>query len=244
MATRDDNEREMEAVVSSGLRGWLGKARDAVMRPFKQFRGQPDPTGVFQVQPQWQEEVATIVTRLGRIADRAWNETTGGTPSVSRHAFVMSQLAQTENFLVRIPDEVYNLVFAEIADAVNAGASLEQIAAKVDQVLDWTSSENWPNRARVIARTEVTRAMNAGVQGAGAEMARVTGRILSKTWHAHSDDRTRTDHRTVDGQKVPFHQPFQVGAWNLMFPGDPNGPADEVINCRCNMTIGNEVSRG
>jgi uncharacterized protein with gpF-like domain len=244
MASRDENEREMEAVVSSGLRGWLTKARDAVMRPFKQFRSQPDPAGVFQVEGQWQEEVATIVTRLGRIADRAWNETTGRTPAVSRHAFVMSQLAQTENFLVRIPDEVYHLVFAEIADAVNAGASLEQVAAKVDQVLDWTSSENWPNRARVIARTEVTRAMNAGVQGAGAEMARVTGRILTKTWRAHNDDRTRTDHHLVDGRTVPFYQPFPVGAGHLMFPGDPNGPADEVINCRCSMTIGNEVPRG
>ena len=80
--------------------------------------------------------------------------------------------------------------------------------------------------------------MNAGVQGAGAENARVTGRILTKTWHSHHDDRTRTDHRVVDGHTVPFYEPFQVGASSLMFPGDPNGLPDEVINCRCHMTIG------
>jgi hypothetical protein len=26
---------------------------------------------------------------------------------------------------------------------------------------------------------------------------------------------------------------FKVGDAELMFPGDPEGPADEVINCRC-----------
>lgn len=243
MATRDENERALEQTVSTSLHTWLAKARDAVMRPWRQFKQQPDPSGVYQVADQWKSEVDTIISKLGRIGEGAWNETTG-TPSVSRHAFVMAQLAQTENFLARIPDEVYHLIFAEIADAVNAGASVEEVAQKVDAALDWTSSENWPNRARVIARTEVTRAMNAGVQGAGAEMSRVTGRILNKTWHAHNDDRTRTDHRLVDGQTVPFHQMFQVGAWNMRFPGDPDGPADEVINCRCHMTVGNEVSRG
>lgn len=239
MASRDENERALEATVSTSLRTWLAKARDAVMRPWRQFRQQPDPAAVFTTQQDWNGEVDTILTRLGRIADGAWNEVTDA-PSVSRHAFVMAQLAQTENFLVRIPDEVYNLVFAEITDAVNAGASVDAVADKVDAVLAWTGSENWPNRARVIARTEVTRAMNAGVQGASAEMSRVTGRVLSKVWRAHNDDRTRTDHRNVDGQVRPFYMPFQVGAWPMMFPGDPNGPADEVINCRCDMKITNE----
>jgi uncharacterized protein with gpF-like domain len=242
MAERDGDERDVEQAVAAGLKSWLAKVRDAVMAPFRQHGLQPNPGAISQLDAAWRGEVDTIVSTLSRVADRSWNNV-AGSPAVSRHAFVMSQLAQTENFLVRIPDEVYNLVFAEIADGVNAGESVPQVAQRVDKVLDWSGSENWPNRARVIARTEVTRANNAGTMGAGTEVARVTGKVVSKTWHAHSDDRTRTDHRVVDGQTVPFYQPFQVGTNHLMFPGDPAGPPDEVINCRCHMTIGEPSGR-
>src|SRR5262245_14554722 len=111
---REEVEREMGNVVATGLRGWLQRARDAVMRPWRQFRQQPDPLGVRQVAPSWTGDVDTILSRLGRISDRAWSEVTGA-PPVSRHAFVMAQLAKTKNLLVRIPDEVYNGVFAEIS---------------------------------------------------------------------------------------------------------------------------------
>lgn len=236
MASRDEAEKEMETVVASGLRAWLAKARDAVMAPFRQHRIQPDPSGIYQTQSVWNDEVDTIISTLSRIADRTWNEVTGS-PSVSRHAFVMSQLAQTENFLVRIPDDTYNLIFAEITDGVNAGESVDQIAHRVDDALTFDGRENWPARARTIAQTEVNRAMNAGIQGAGAEVARVTGTIPTKTWLAHNDEKTRVAHHGADGQTVPFYQPFNVDNEPLMFPGDPAGSPGNVINCRCSMVM-------
>jgi hypothetical protein len=37
-----------------------------------------------------------------------------------------------------------------------------------------------------------------------------------------------------DYQKgIPIEKAFRVGGYDLMYPGDPNGPAQEVINCRC-----------
>lgn len=238
MASRDANERDFEKAVATGLRGWLAKARSAVMAPFTQHHMLPDPVAVYSTQQDWTKEVDTIVTKIGRIAEGAWNEVAGMSQvSVSRHAFAMSQLAQTQNFLARVPDDVYNLIFAEIADALNAGASVDQVGQKVDQALNWTGTENWPNRARVIARTEVTRAMNAGVQGAAGEMSRISGKVLTKTWRAHHDEKTRVAHHAADGQTVPFYQPFMVGGEPLQFPGDPMGSADNVINCRCDMVV-------
>ena len=40
----------------------------------------------------------------------------------------------------------------------------------------------------------------------------------------------RRDHRRMDGETVPIDAKFSNG---LRFPRDPDGPADEVINCRC-----------
>jgi uncharacterized protein with gpF-like domain len=182
------------------------------------------------------------MTTVGQIARNAWSEAVD-VPPVSRHAFVMSQLAQTENFLVRIPDEVYNLVFAEITDAVNAGADNEQVADRVDRVLEYSGSERWPSRARTIAQTETTRAYGAGTLAGGLEQSRVTGRLLRKRWDTERDERVRVSHREVDGEVRDLGMPFYVDGVPLMFPGDPMGPPETVINCRCDLVIVNERGR-
>ena len=52
----------MAATVGAGLRRWLGRAQDAVMKPWRQFRQQPDPSGVKALQGAWDDEVDTITT--------------------------------------------------------------------------------------------------------------------------------------------------------------------------------------
>lgn len=242
MASRDQDESELFGVVSGALKRWLGRAREVVMRPWDRFRMQPDPTQIYSTQQAWDVEVDTILTVIGRIGMAAWSQATD-VPPVSRNAFVMAQLAMTQNFLVRIPDDVYNLIFAAITEAVNGGGDVEAVARAVEDVLTWTGSENWPNRARVISVTEVTRARNAGVLGAGAEQARVTGRILRKEWRTEEDERVRASHRAVNGVTIPFYLPFYVGGWPMMFPGDESAPPEEVINCRCDLLIKDEEGR-
>jgi F like protein len=240
--SREQDENRLAGVVGAALRRWLIQAQGAVMAPWRRHRLQPDPTAIFQVQGAWNDEVGTILTSIGQIAMGAWSQATD-VPPVSRHSFVMSQLAQTENFLVQIPDEVYNLVFAEITDAVNSGADNEQVAGRVDRVLEYSGSERWPNRARVIAQTEVTRAYGAGTLAAGIEQSRVTGRLLRKRWDTEHDMRVRSSHREVDGQVRDLGMPYYVDGFPLMFPGDPIGPPETVINCRCNLVILNERGR-
>lgn len=241
MSRREDEDR-LTGVVGAVLMGWLNRVRNRVLAPWRQHRLQPDPTGAYQEQGTWDQGVDTILTTIGRIAMSAWSEAVD-VPPVSRHSFVMAQLAQTENFLVRIPDEVYELVFAEIIDAVNAGGSFEQIADRVDRVLDYTGSERWPSRARTIAQTETTRAYGAGALAGGLEQSRVTGRLLQKRWDAKNDERVRVSHRGVDGEIRDLGMPFYVDGVPLMFPGDPMGPPETVINCRCDLVIVNERGR-
>jgi uncharacterized protein with gpF-like domain len=229
-------------VVGSALRSWLDRVRSRVLDPWRRYRLQPDPNGVFQEQGPWNAEVETIVTTVGQISMGAWSEAVD-VPPVSRHAFVMSQLAQTQNLLMRIPDEVYNLVFAEITDGVNAGEDVDQVAGRVDRLLDYTGSERWPGRARTIAQTETTRAYGAGALAGGMEQSRVTGRLLQKRWDTEHDERVRVSHRQVDGQVRDLGMPFYVDGAMLMFPGDPMGPPETVINCRCDLVIVNERGR-
>lgn len=239
---RERDEEQVYRVALAALTKWLGAARDTVMAPWRRYKMNPDPSRIFATQPLWDGEVETILTVLGRIALGAWSEATN-VPPVSRHSFIMAQLAQTQNLLVRIPDEVYNMVFAEIADGVNGGEPVERIAERVDAVLSVSGSEHWPNRARVIAQTETTRAYGAGTLAAGMEMSRVTGRLIRKRWDTERDARVRASHRSTDGQMRQLWEPFDVGGFPMQFPGDPIAPADEVVNCRCDLRITDEGSR-
>lgn len=84
-------------------------------------------------------------------------------------------------------------------------------------------------RGPTIARTETHGAANNGADAA----ARETGLVLNKEWIAVKDARTRDPHAVADGQVVGMDDLFNVGGERLRYPGDPNGSAENVINCRC-----------
>lgn len=59
--------------------------------------------------------------------------------------------------------------------------------------------------------------------------------IRGKRWLSQRDSRVRTSHRTLDGTTIRLEDTFEVRGASLRFPGDPNAPPDETINCRCSM---------
>lgn len=85
-------------------------------------------------------------------------------------------------------------------------------------------------RAKMIARTEVQGAMQKGT----FEGYKQSG-VGIKIWVAVLDSKTRDAHANLDGVEVPLDQPFNVNGEAMMFPGDPRGGAENVINCRCSI---------
>jgi len=55
----------------------------------------------------------------------------------------------------------------------------------------------------------------------------------TKMWVTRRDDRVRDAHREADYQTVPVGQPFIVGGFAMMFPGDSAAPIYLTANCRC-----------
>lgn len=87
-------------------------------------------------------------------------------------------------------------------------------------------------RALTIARTE----SHSIAMESEYEVVKADGDITYKEWLSTNDDRTRPDHDHANGQKVKIDEPFTVGDVELDHPGDPNGPPEQIINCRCVMT--------
>jgi SPP1 gp7 family putative phage head morphogenesis protein len=110
----------------------------------------------------------------------------------------------------------------------------------VEKRIDGLFEETYKNRAMTIARTET------GIASSMTEFEayRKNG-VQKKKWLAIIDDRTRDSHIEANGQIQPIDEPFILVTHSrkhgdieseLMFPLDPEGEAQEIINCRCTFT--------
>ncbi len=113
-----------------------------------------------------------------------------------------------------------------LTEAFDEGLSVNKTALKI---VEETGTIN-RTRAIRIARTEVHSASNA------ASVSSTDGLLLGlrKMWLAALlGSRTRETHLEANKQLRLKEARFRVGDALLRYPGDPLGPADEIINCRC-----------
>lgn len=87
------------------------------------------------------------------------------------------------------------------------------------------------SRAMRIARTEGGRIQSKADLDC-AYQAKELGCDTVKQWNATLDGKTRSSHQKLDKEWKELNEPFSNG---LMYPGDPNGRAAEVCNCRCSL---------
>jgi len=120
-----------------------------------------------------------------------------------------------------------------IANAAEEGWSVSRAADEIVQRVEGLAAF----RAQALARTDLNGLANGGsVHVAQQTVAREE--TVYKTWLATDDEVTRDSHVDADGQSVPVNEPFHVGGVALRYPGDPFGPAEEVMNCRCTIIYG------
>lgn len=114
--------------------------------------------------------------------------------------------------------------------------------SQINRMVDRYEQGMLDYRARMIARTEshriTSKARHEGWRQATDQLDIDPDRV-HRTWNAVLDGRERDTHRAMHGQTVvgldtPFRSPS--GAL-LLYPGDPDAPAAETIQCRCTVTL-------
>lgn len=123
-----------------------------------------------------------------------------------------------------ISDTSRDWILRRMSEGQEKGWGVNEIVASIN------NRDYMGYRAELIVRTEGTRAANYGVT-IGAEKYDYE---VDKEWISIPDNRRRHSHRLVDGQLRPMDERFSNG---LLFPGDPEGSAKEVCNCRCTEAI-------
>jgi hypothetical protein len=119
---------------------------------------------------------------------------------------------------------------------IDVGIREGKTGAEISRDLRVTGGIDSRFRANRIARTETHSLYNSATNTAIDQ----TGYKFERVWSTTIDMRTRRrkkgslwDHISANGQRRDQETPFDVSGENLMFPGDPNGSAGNVINCRC-----------
>lgn len=124
---------------------------------------------------------------------------------------------------------------AVVARAAASGSPLSP--ARIDAMVRRYSERFVAYRAKVIGRTEAMRAVNQGNEEAYRQ-AIAAGTIrasqLEREWRTRIDTRERESHRLLNTEKRGWGEDWvTITGARLSYPGDPDAPAREVIQCRC-----------
>jgi hypothetical protein len=127
---------------------------------------------------------------------------------------------------------------SKVQSAIDRGDILD--ATQIDRMTSRYADNMLRHRADTIARTESHRAASSARHHAWLQMMRKTGLDddrVTRTWNATLDSRTRDTHAEMDGQQQSGSDPFESSSGAILnFPGDPQAPPEETINCRCVVT--------
>lgn len=136
-----------------------------------------------------------------------------------------------------------NVIQTILAQAQAEGWSIFEMTEHLDQLFDqWIKGDLTPEdfawltdrapfwRRELIARTETTR-----LQNTGSFQLFKSWDVPRKEWNAAIDRRTRDTHLGANGQIVGIDEPFRVGGFDMMHPGDMSlgAPLREIADCRC-----------
>lgn len=117
----------------------------------------------------------------------------------------------------------------QISQGIIQGGGIDKIAQRLANVTGTNRKAMLTN-----ARTMMTNAQNAGRQESYQRAVKM-GIRMKKVWMATLDGHTRTNHRKLDGQSVDVDEPFKIGGYSIMYPGDRRAKPGMVHNCRCTM---------
>lgn len=160
---------------------------------------------------------AIVVSALGMLSELGVDQ-----DHVTDQGIIHDFTINRQNKLSGVPDEMYDAIKSELEDGIQDGDSIDDLADRVSAKF----GDIEQGRAVTIAKTET-----ASAYGTGRMDAMKQAGFEYKSWLTANDEKVRLSHNECQEQgPILLDDDFDNG---LSYPGDPDGPPEEVINCRC-----------
>lgn len=137
---------------------------------------------------------------------------------------VLEALKNRENRLRGAGQQVWDAVVADLDAGIQKGETMDQLAERTRRKFQGIDK----SRSLVIAKTETTVAYETS-----RDMAFRAAGVQWKQWLCSGLGNERLTHLNANLQIVAVDEKFNVGGFDMKYPGDPDAPAKEVINCNC-----------
>lgn len=238
-----DTQGPTEAILARRVQTALRKQREGVLRRLESViapatEGAPQPTeriltleDLLRLFDLDAEDKAIAEAVEGPMRDallRAFEEAVSAVGADLRFDPArLSGLLEVAQMVTRVNGTMRDAIRLTVTEGLQAGESIAQIQARVR-----TATAFAPSRALMIARTESTRAVNAGSAEAFGQAA-ATGLDVKKEWLSARDSAVRDSHAEMDGQIVPATGRFTAPSGATTTAPGGFGVAGEDINCRC-----------
>ena len=239
---------KLESRIIAKLRRTLMKQRAKILRALdkldddsRAMKRAPSDTDITSTSLEFDEDALVEAMRSATIEASAYG-TEAGYQSLLAIGVITPEVYQEKIKLIpKLSEDYFD---ARIGVQVKIGERMKQ-AVNVTLLEGWAAGENLSDlkdrvrktfngfasvsRARTIARTEVHIAQNTG----RFRVAREQG-VDEHEWLSAGDSEVRDGDYThqIDGTRVAVGNAFPTGG-GIRHPGDPAGPAGDVINCRC-----------
>lgn len=138
------------------------------------------------------------------------------TPVVAAAVAVYLARHESEAPDVSVPADVLSAFREQIRATLELTEPTDNVEAQIERLATWLG----------------VAATNAATLDA-FDASEDDGTVL--VWQTMRDDDVRTSHRRVQGQRRPLGEPFDVGGFLLNYPGQPVGPPEIWISCRCSL---------
>ena len=126
--------------------------------------------------------------------------------------------------------------YLQLAGSLTSGESEQWSDNRAEELSSWISESMEKDTSNLLQRFISTIHTEINTVCALALMAGALKKgYTRKRWKTFGDEKVRKTHNEVNGETIPIQQPFIVGGYRMMFPGDTSfgAPAQEVVNCRC-----------
>lgn len=148
-------------------------------------------------------------------------------------------------YVVQNLGQIITRVSANTEDAINRALQDSLVLGEtrsqtIKRIYEYTLGEIGRNRARMIARTETTRATNVGKRKSSDDWGMFNGGVqMYKKWiHVPTPDFREFHVELANAKPIPQDQSWEVrnpkgGVNSMMMPGDASAPGNQTINCNC-----------